>query len=68
MHFDPIPAFAQRLLDSHLIDEQGLRDLEEQVEQTVTNAVNFAEESPFPGVETLFDHIYATDEQLEESK
>jgi pyruvate dehydrogenase E1 component alpha subunit len=65
---DPVPAFAQRLLDAHYIDEQGLSDLEEQVEQTVLAAVQFAEESPFPGVETLFDHIYAADEQLEESK
>jgi pyruvate dehydrogenase E1 component alpha subunit len=65
---DPVPAFAQRLLDANFIDEQGLRDLEDQVEQTVANAVKFAEESSFPGVDTLFDHIYAPEEQLEESK
>ncbi|GHO83368.1 pyruvate dehydrogenase (acetyl-transferring) E1 component subunit alpha [Dictyobacter formicarum] len=65
---DPVPTFAKRLLDARLIDEQGLRAIEDQVEQVVNEAVRFAEESPFPPVESLFDHIYASDEHLQESK
>lgn len=64
---DPVPAFAKHLLEAHIIDEQGLQAIDEQVEQVVTEAVRFAEESPFPAVETLFDHIYASDEHLQES-
>ncbi|GCF08187.1 pyruvate dehydrogenase (acetyl-transferring) E1 component subunit alpha [Dictyobacter arantiisoli] len=66
--FDPVPAFAKRLLDAHVLDENELNALEEQVEQTVNEAVSFAEESPFPPVESLFDDIYASDEHLLESK
>jgi pyruvate dehydrogenase E1 component alpha subunit len=64
---DPVPAFAQRLLATHLIDERGLREIDEQVEQEVEASVRFAEESPFPPVESLFDHIYA-DEPLQEKR
>ncbi len=64
---DPIPTFAQRLLDAHMIDEAGLRDIEEQVEREVDESVRFAEESPFPPVESLFDYIYA-DDNVEEKR
>ena len=65
---DPIPAFAQRLLAAHVIDEQGLQDIEQQVEQEVEDAVRFAEESPFPPVESLFDYIYAPDAEGQETR
>ncbi len=58
---DPIPAFAQRLLEAHLLDEQGLHEIEERVEREVEEAVRFAEESPFPPVESLYDYMYAPD-------
>ena len=61
---DPIPVYARRLLDAQLITKQDLDAMEERVEQVVNDAVRFAEESPFPPVESLFDHIYASDEQL----
>ena len=59
---DPIPAFAKRLMDAGMLDEQEMQRIEEQVEQEVDEAVRFAEESPFPPLETLFDHIYAADD------
>ncbi|HWS83301.1 MAG TPA: thiamine pyrophosphate-dependent enzyme, partial [Ktedonobacteraceae bacterium] len=58
---DPIPAFAKHLLEAHLIDEQGLYKIDEQVEREVEEAVRFAEESPFPPLESLMDYIYAPD-------
>ncbi len=66
--FDPLTMFAQRLLDSHLIDDHGLLSIEEQVEREVNEAVSFAEESPFPPVESLFDYIYASDDIVQEKK
>ncbi|GCE13658.1 pyruvate dehydrogenase (acetyl-transferring) E1 component subunit alpha [Tengunoibacter tsumagoiensis] len=65
---DPIAAFATRLLDAKLINKQGLQAIEEQVEREIEEAVRFAEESPFPAVETLFDHIYATEDSVQESR
>jgi pyruvate dehydrogenase E1 component alpha subunit len=58
---DPIPAFARHLLEAQLIDEQGLSRIEQQIEYEVEEAVRFAEESPFPPLESLMDYIYAPD-------
>jgi pyruvate dehydrogenase E1 component alpha subunit len=57
---DPIAAFATRLKAAGLVDDEGLQKIEEQVEQEVDAAVKFAEESPEPSVEGLFDFIYAS--------
>ncbi len=59
---DPLPAFAERLKAAGLIDDQGLQKIEEQVDQEVAAAVQFAEQSPDPPVESLFDYIYASAE------
>ena len=59
---DPVPAFAKRLQEARLIDEQGLREIEDRVEREVDEAVKFAEESPFPPVESLMDYIYAPED------
>ncbi len=63
---DPIAAFASRLEAAKLIDEDGLHEIEEQVEQEIDASVKFAEESPFPAVETfmqgLQEYVYAPDD------
>ena len=63
---DPIEAFATRLLEAGLVDEQGLRQLDEQAQHEVEAAVQFAEESPDPSVEAfmsdLYHYVYASDE------
>ncbi len=61
---DPISAFAKRLLDADLLDDSELAQIEEQTQQELAAAVKFAEESPFPPVEGLFDFIYAPDDAL----
>ncbi|MBA2681812.1 MAG: pyruvate dehydrogenase (acetyl-transferring) E1 component subunit alpha, partial [Ktedonobacteraceae bacterium] len=65
---DPIAQFAQRLLEAHLVDDAALRSIEEQVEREVEESVKFAEESPFPSVDTLFDYIYASDDVVQEKR
>jgi len=59
---DPISAFAARLMDEGLLDEQSAREIDERAQQEVEAAVQFAEESPDPPVEGLFDFIYAPDD------
>ncbi|MBO0779137.1 MAG: pyruvate dehydrogenase (acetyl-transferring) E1 component subunit alpha [Ktedonobacteraceae bacterium] len=58
---DPIALFARRLTEAGMIDEQGLQRVEEQVSHEIDEAVKFAEESPFPPLESLYDYIYAPD-------
>ena len=65
---DPITAFAARLQAAGLIDDQGLQKMEEQVEQEVEHAVQFAEQSPDPPVEGLFDYMYAPAETSQGGK
>lgn len=59
---DPIAALAAHMKDAQLIDDQGLQKIEEQVEQEVAHAVKFADESPDPSIDGLFDFIYAPDD------
>jgi pyruvate dehydrogenase E1 component alpha subunit len=50
---EPIAAFAARLKAAGISDDAGLQQIGEQ-------AVQFAEQSPDPALETLLDHIYAS--------
>ena len=65
---DPIPTFAKRLIDADLIDSKGLQEIEDRVERDIDEAVRFAEESPFPPLESLYDYIYAPDDLTQERK
>lgn len=65
---DPIAAFAQRLLDANQIDNQTLSEIENRVEREVAASVKFADESPFPPVESLMDFIYAPDNLEQERR
>jgi len=65
---DPIAIFADRLKAAGLIDDNGLSDIEERVQQEVEEAVNYANESPDPPVDELMDYIYAPDSMDEEGE
>jgi pyruvate dehydrogenase E1 component alpha subunit len=65
---DPLPAFAQYLLELHVQSPQDLEAIADRVEQDVDESVRFAEESPFPPLESLYDFIYAPDELASERR
>ncbi len=65
---DPIPAFAARLKEAGLLSDEEAQKIEEQAERDVDEAVKFADESPDPPVEGLFDYIYAPESTTEEGK
>ena len=52
---DPIKRFA-KLLD---INDQGLKKIEERAKQDISDAVEFAENSPEPELSTIMEGIYA---------
>ena len=60
---DPITLFAGRLMGAGLLDENGVHEIEERVQQEVDEAVTFADESPYPSVEAfmqgLQEYVYA---------
>jgi pyruvate dehydrogenase E1 component alpha subunit len=63
---DPIITFPQHLKEAGLLDEQGVQEIEERVQHEVDEAVKFADESPFPSVESfmqgLQEYVYAPNE------
>jgi pyruvate dehydrogenase E1 component alpha subunit len=56
---DPIGILEKRILDEAHATQEEMDALDEEVKSEIAAAVQFAEESPFPELDTLFDHIYA---------
>jgi pyruvate dehydrogenase E1 component alpha subunit len=56
---DPLGVLERHLQANFEVSEQDLEDIDEAVEKLVDEAVQFAEESPFPALDTLMDNIYA---------
>jgi len=56
---DPIGIYRRFLLEGEHAGEDELNEIDSQVEAEVEEAVQFAESSPDPALEDLFDHIYA---------
>ena len=58
---DPIQAFAKRLVDEGVITQDQFEELDEKAIETVDEAVKFADESPFPDLDSLYDDVYVFD-------
>lgn len=57
---DPITLFAQQLLKAQVVDNTWLKETTDRVEREIQEAIDFADQSPAPKQEALYDHIYAT--------
>jgi pyruvate dehydrogenase E1 component alpha subunit len=55
---DPIPRLAKQALAEGVLSQERLDELEREVEAEVEDAVRFADESPEPGPETLYEHMF----------
>lgn len=58
---DPVLGLAHQLQQEGFADEDALARIEDEVEQQVDSAVEFADESPEPNPEKLFEFSYATE-------
>ncbi len=58
---DPIPAFAELLLAEGVIDEAERERIDAEAVARVDAAVEFADASPFPGPDSLYDDVYVLD-------
>ncbi len=61
---DPIPAFGELLMKEGVIDEEELTRIDAQAIARVDAAVAFAEASPFPAPESLYDDVYVLDDEV----
>jgi pyruvate dehydrogenase E1 component alpha subunit len=61
---DPVKVFRDRLLAEGVISEDYLEDLRDRLERRVLEAVEFADNSPEPPLESLYDHLYVVGDQV----
>jgi pyruvate dehydrogenase E1 component alpha subunit len=61
---DPINVFKQRMLDEGVISDDDFTKLDEQAVARVDEAVEFADNSAFPDLDSLYDDIYVYGDQV----
>jgi pyruvate dehydrogenase E1 component alpha subunit len=61
---DPVTVFRDRLLAEDVISEEDVEEMRERVEKRVLQAVEFADNSPEPPLESLYDHLYVVRDQV----
>ena len=61
---DPIAVLRDRMLAEGVISEDEVKAVRERVEERVMEAVDFADGSPEPPLESLYDHLYVVGDQV----
>jgi len=61
---DPIQVFARKLEEEGILEEGEADKLDEAIVKVVDEAVRFADKSPFPPPESLYDDIYVLGDQV----
>jgi pyruvate dehydrogenase E1 component alpha subunit len=62
---DPIDLFARRLVEEGVIGENDRETLDREATHRVDEAVAFADDSPFPAPESLYDDVYVLGDQVQ---
>jgi len=60
---DPIEAFAKRCVEADVLGEREVSEVREKADERVTEAVEFADGSAEPGLETLYERLYVLDSE-----
>jgi hypothetical protein len=55
---DPIEAFAKRLSDEGVLERAEVEKLDHEAIEAVDGSVKFADQSPFPDLDSLYDNVY----------
>ena len=58
---DPIESFARRCVEAGVLGEREVQEVREKADAAVTEAVEFAEASPEPALDTLYENLYVVD-------
>jgi pyruvate dehydrogenase E1 component alpha subunit len=61
---DPINVLGQRLVGENVVSDGDLEKFDEKAMQRVDEAVEFADNSPFPDLDSLYDDIYVYGDQV----
>jgi pyruvate dehydrogenase E1 component alpha subunit len=55
---DPIAAFSKRLVEEGVLKQKDVEALDKEAIETIDESVKFADNSPFPDLDSLYDHVY----------
>jgi pyruvate dehydrogenase E1 component alpha subunit len=58
---DPIETFSRRCVEAGVLGERELKEVHEKAEQQVLDAVEFADASPEPDLDALYENLYVLD-------
>jgi pyruvate dehydrogenase E1 component alpha subunit len=61
---DPIETFSARLTKEKVLAEKDVESIREEADRIVTEAVEFADNSPEPALDSLYDHLYVLGDQV----
>ncbi|MFL5872227.1 MAG: pyruvate dehydrogenase (acetyl-transferring) E1 component subunit alpha [Solirubrobacterales bacterium] len=59
---DPIESFARRCVEAGVLGEREVQQARDAADETVEAAVEFAEQSPEPPLDTMYENLYAQTE------
>ncbi len=59
---DPVERIKNYLLDEDIADQEKIDSIQDEVEDEVMEAIDFAEESEFPDKDALYDHMFVEDD------
>jgi pyruvate dehydrogenase E1 component subunit alpha len=61
---DPIETFSARLIKEKVLSGEDVDAIREEADRIVTEAVEFADNSPEPPLDSLYDHLYVYGDQV----
>jgi len=61
---DPVVSFGERLVAEGILDEDARRSIDEAAMTSVDAAVAFADASPFPAPDSLYDDVYVLEGEV----
>jgi pyruvate dehydrogenase E1 component alpha subunit len=61
---DPVETFSRRLVEESVLSEKDVESIRDEAEETVLAAVEFADGSDEPPLDSLYDHLYVFSDQV----
>jgi pyruvate dehydrogenase E1 component alpha subunit len=61
---DPVETFSRRLVEESVLSEKDVESIRDEAEETVLAAVEFADASDEPPLDSLYDHLYVFSDQV----
>ncbi len=58
MSKDPLPRLINYMLDNNILSKEELNEIDRQINDEIKEAIKFAEESPWPPIESVVEDIY----------